>query len=207
MRTSQMISIIDGDRFLLFRIREMGALKLESWLLRAGKLLGEAKGGEDAFVAARILFEEGPFRLYLADTAKDGTLMEEMLACCSLIDDDGQEIRLSTANINTYVTELRTLLRLRREVLLCNLRFYPEGARKPLDLPRERAFRKVMEARTYARPVNVPGIAAAIITQRMTSLADLEKTYSFMDALDMLEVCNVRNYNKWARQEGVNRGR
>jgi hypothetical protein len=98
-------------------------------------------------------------------------------------------------------------LALRRAALRLNLRFYAAGARRRLTLPREWAFRNVLESRTFAKPVNVPGITGSVISQGMASMADMQSTYSFPDALDMLELLNVRNYNQWAAQEAAKRAR
>ena len=207
MRKTRHTQIADGNGDLLFRIKEMSAMDLESWLLRAGKLMEGEKGGKDPFLAAGILFEEGPLRLYIADAPTGGVLMEEMLACCSIVDEFKRETPLSRDNVDYFIEDLETLVSLRRKALILNLRFYPSGTREPLELPREWTFRKAMEANTFARPVNVPGITASVVGQGMASLQGMQENYSFPDALDMLEVLNVRNYNQWAAHEAAKRGR
>lgn len=207
MRRIIHVHFVENGRPQRFKIREMSALNLESWLLRAGKLLGAEKDGKDPFAAARILFEEGPLRLYLADAAKDGLLMEEMLACCFAVEEDGRETQLSRKTADAFLKDVTTLINLRQEALLLNLHFYPAGVREPLELPREWAFRKALEAKTFARPVNVPGISGSVISQGMASLHDMQENYSFPEALDMLELLNIHNYNQWAAQETAKHGR
>ena len=208
MRITQEVGMRENDRSLQFKIKEMSALNLESWLIRAGRLLGREKNKEDPFFAAGVMFEEGPLRLYLRDTAENnGKLMEEILACCSVVDESGWPTQLSRNNIDNFIEDMATLVNLRQEALILNLRFYPDGAREHLELPREWSFRKALEAVTFARPANVPGITGSILSQGMTSLREMQDYYSFMDALDMLEVLNVRNYNQWAAREAARHGR
>ena len=40
-----------------------------------------------------------------------------------------------------------------------------------------------------------------IISQRLATLYELQTVYSYEDALNLLEVVTVRNYNEWAAAE------
>ena len=102
---------------------------------------------------------------------------------------------------------MRPLLALRRTVLREQLAFAFDGARKPLPLPKEAAFSRVCRERATARTVNVPQVAASLISQGVTSLNELRSSYTFADALDLLEIVNVRNYNHWAASEAARQRR
>ena len=220
MLTTHQFTIHDRNRPLTFHIHEMPALRLESWLIRAGRVLapeafstdaadatGKPKG--DALTAAKLLFEKSLLPLYLQSGAK-GTnlsLMDELLACCFIVDEDGQEIPLSPDNVDHFIESLTTLQILRREALAHNLRFYTNPDRQEFTLPREAKFRRALDSQTFAHAANIPPIVGSVISQGMASLQGMQSSHSFTDALDMLELLNVRNYNQWAAQEAAKNGR
>ena len=202
MRETRTITITDRGAPKTFIIREMPALAFEDWLNRAGQCLyGKDRTKEpNPMAPGRALYMSGPGLLYLAHGGL--ALLRELESCCS-VPFEGEELPLSPEFIEFYIDDLGTLLILRREVLKLHLRFLAEGARQELTLPREWAFRKTLKERTFAKPVNIPGITGSVISQSMASMADMQNTYGFTDALNMLELLNVRNYNQWAAQEAA----
>ena len=206
MRTTQPILLHDNGRPLRFVIRHMPALQLEAWLERAAELLPERPGTTPRHPAtlASELLQRGAFALARADAIQAAALQDEMLACCSFIDpESGAETPCSPELIGSLLHDVRTLLTLRRALLREQLAFAFDGTRKPLLLPKEAAFRRASGERTAARTVNVPQVAAILIGQGVTSLNELRSSYTFADALDLLEIINVRNYNQWDANEAA----
>ena len=206
MRTTKTILLHDSGRPLRFAVRLMPALHMEAWLERAAELQPDHPGATPAHPAALAahLLRRGPFALACAGGEPAAALLDEMLSCCSYIDPESNtEIPCSREFIGGLISDLRTLLALRRAVLRENLSFAREGIRKPLPLPKEAAYRRASGERTAARTVNVPQVSAILISQGVASLNDLRGGYTFADALDLLEVVNVRNYNQWAANEAA----
>ena len=53
-----------------------------------------------------------------------------------------------------------------------------------------------------AELANVSPIFGSIIGHQLASLRELETVYSLPDALDLMEIITVRNYNEWAVNKG-----
>lgn len=211
MNREEIVSLEDGGRKVTFGIRKMPALRMEAWLTRAAEVLppelARPVAGSPTALAELIL-RRG--LLALACGGGDGArrLLDELMACCMLKDpESGLDVPCTPAVIDEWLGNVRTLLRLRQAALLVNLSFAMDGARKTLVLPREAAFRRAAAEQTQARTVNVPQVCAALISQGIASLNDLRNIYSYTDALDLLEVLNVRNYNLWAAAEEARRKR
>jgi len=66
-----------------------------------------------------------------------------------------------------------------------------------------------MNRARLAELANVSPVLGAIIGHRLATLRELETVYSLPDALDLLEIITVQNYNAWAavQAEGLDRGR
>ena len=207
MTEEMILSFNDHGTRRLFAIRQMRALPMEKWLERAVKILPQEQtaNASPMDLAVRIL-ERGLIALACAEPEISGPLMEDLLRCCSAVDPDtGARTPCSSRAINQQVDDVRTLLQLRAASLRCNMSFVFEEGRRELTLPKESAFRRAAEERTYARTVNVPQVTAALISQGAASLHDLRSTYTYGDALDLLEILNVRNYNYWAGAEAAER--
>jgi hypothetical protein len=202
------IHLNDRGRTLTFRLREMSAWALESWLLRAGALLIGPKGAgrDDPFAAAGILLSRGLKAFLPAGDESCLDLLDEMLEGCSLVA-DGAELPCDRPTLEARISDVLTLFSLRKAVLGLNLRPCRAGARKDFVLPREYAFRKALGTCTQAKPANVTSVVGTVIGQGMASMLDMQRSYSFGDALDMLELLNVRNYNQWAVREAAKHGR
>jgi hypothetical protein len=200
MRKQLSFTLSEQGRLLTFLVREMSAYDLESWLIRADRLLHDDEKN-DPFRATNLLLSKGAVCLNAKSFDQAQVLHEDMLQTCSIVLDDGETAPLSINTIDNYLEDVRTLFALRLKILGVQLRFATQGVRTFFRLPRDAAYRQAVEKYTFAKSVNVPAIAAALIGQRVVSLADLQSAYSFGDALDILEVLNVYNYNQWQKQE------
>ena len=205
MRTSRSLNIRDRGKDKSFLIREMPALSFEIWLMQAGAILSGKP--EDLYATADSLSRRGASALFRTDYETLRPLLAALLDCCSLRE-NGRDIPLTSDDaVDHCIDDVRCLFLLRRASLELHLAFCAGGARRALLLPRESAFRKAVDARTYARPANVPAVAGALVSQGMASILDLQTHYGFEDALNMLELLNVRNYNQWAADDAAKRGR
>lgn len=63
-----------------------------------------------------------------------------------------------------------------------------------------------MKKTAYADYANVSGTIGTLIGKNMATLNDLDTIYSLPDALNMLEIVTVQNYNDWAAMEASKNG-
>ena len=137
MRKEKTIVIDDRGKSLTFKIREMSALQLESWIARAGILLAatgildETKVdvrnvGEIAEGVSRTLAHSGIAALGKLDYDKARPLLDELLACCSRVD-AGVEQPLTSDVLEGFIEDVRTLFTLRKEALALNFDFFAQG--------------------------------------------------------------------------------
>ena len=137
MRKEKTIVIDDRGRSLTFKIREMSALRLESWIARAGILLaatgmldetrvGVRNAGEIAAGVARAVGESGISALGRLDYDKARPLLDELLSCCSRVD-AGVEQPLTPDVLEGFIEDVRTLFTLRKEALALNFGFFAQG--------------------------------------------------------------------------------
>lgn len=205
MRSGKTIILKDGDREIAFCIRRMPALHLESWLARAAEIMPPEKvlpALSSPIALATLVLQRGLLALACGENAT--ALLEELLCCCAVIDTEtGVETPCSSQDIHGCIRDVSTLLCLRKAALQTNLSFAFDGTRKPLTLPQETAFRLAYTEQARAKTVNVPQVTASLIAQGIASLNDLRTIYTYDDALDLLEILNVRNYNQWAALEAA----
>lgn len=137
MRKEKNIVIDDRGRSLTFKIREMSALRLESWIARAGILLAATgildetrvdvrNAGEIAAGVARAVGESGISALGRLDYDKARPLLDELLFCCSRVD-AGVEQPLTPDVLEGFIEDVRTLFTLRKEALALNFGFFAQG--------------------------------------------------------------------------------
>ena len=137
MRKEKTIVIDDRGRSLTFKIREMSALRLESWIARAGILLAATgildetrvdvrNAGEIAAGVARAVGESGISALGRHDYDKARPLLDELLSCCSRVD-AGVEQPLTPDVLEGFIEDVRTLFTLRKEALALNFGFFAQG--------------------------------------------------------------------------------
>ncbi|MBE1237439.1 hypothetical protein IHV25_07230 [Phaeovibrio sulfidiphilus] len=119
------IDLTDGGRTLRFRIRPMGARKQERWLARLALVLARAgramPAGTPALHLPAHLFTAGGLAS-LSDVPFDRLepLLDEMWENVFRVLDSGVAVQLKPETIDGVVTDVRTLLALRREVLRLN---------------------------------------------------------------------------------------
>ena len=131
MRKEITIDIQDREQLLTFKIREMPATKLESWIIRAFLILTGGSGKyppvSDMKAAGAYLTENGLQVLGMLDYEKARPLLDELLACCSRVVEKVEE-RCTPESVDAYVQDVKTLFTLRLESLKLNLGFWlPEA--------------------------------------------------------------------------------
>lgn len=134
MRKEKIITLDDRGKKLTFKIREMSATGLESWIIRAMLLIGadKTKGRTDIKNAADFIKTDGLQLISSLDYEKARPLLDELLACCSRID-GGIEQLCTPETVDGYIEDVKTLIALRMEALKLNLDFLaPEN---PSDSP------------------------------------------------------------------------
>lgn len=128
MLKSKIITIKDGENELRFKIRQMTATDMESWVLRVAQLaassdLGDVSKGVEGVVSS---ITKNPAKFIASvDYAKFKPLWDELLKCCSKVDDRVEQ-QCDIENVNSYVTNFATLIRLRVEALSLNFGFFSE---------------------------------------------------------------------------------
>ena len=131
MLREKTVTIEDRGNPLTFRIREMPAVQLESWTMRAVLVLAgagsdvPADGGVEG--AAAYLAKHGLSALGRIDFDKAKPLLDEMLGCASRVVDRIEE-RVTPETADAYISDFRTLLKLRKECLALNFDFFSAGA-------------------------------------------------------------------------------
>jgi hypothetical protein len=141
MRKTVEVAITDRGAELRFRITEMPATRLESWVMRALLLLGPVLGkvdGEDVTLAdaGRLLGSKDLWSvLSTIDYDRGKPLLDEMLECCERID-AGVPQRCTSSSVDAYVSDVSTLFKLRMEALKLNLAFFGQGRENPSPFPR-----------------------------------------------------------------------
>jgi hypothetical protein len=132
-RKESIITIQDRDQELTFKIREMPATKLESWIIRALLLVAgsgaQVPDGSDIKAAGAFLAEKGLNALGNIDFEKARPLLDELLGCCSRVIERIEE-RCTPETVDAYILDVKTLFTLRMEAIKLNLGFLgPEAAR------------------------------------------------------------------------------
>lgn len=138
MRKETIVTIQDRDQSLSFRIREMPATQLESWIIRALLIIAGSgatvPSGPDIRKVGAYLAEHGLAALGAIDFEKVRPLLDELLGCCSILVDK-LEKRLTPDSVDDHIQDVKTLFALRKEVLQLNLGFLRGEDGKPSDSP------------------------------------------------------------------------
>lgn len=58
----------------------------------------------------------------------------------------------------------------------------------------------------YADYANISGIVGVVVGRGLATLDELDTVYSFPDALNLLEIITVQNYNEWSAMEAAKNG-
>lgn len=126
MLKSKIVTIKDGDNEIKFKIRQMTATDMESWVLRVAQLAASADLGDTSKGVEKVISQiaENPTKFIASvDYAKFKPLWDELLKCCSKVDDRIEQ-QCDIENVNAYVSSFVTLIRLRVEVLNLNFGFF-----------------------------------------------------------------------------------
>lgn len=146
MREEKVINLVDGERALTFVVRQMSAIKAESFIYRVAILLAKAGGSElkdvsmdsirtavqgngDEFPAERIIRLIGAL-----DYEKAKSLMDELLAECYYIPDPsnmGVRLACTEQTLDGNITNPITIMRLRVEALKVNFGFFRSAVTSP----------------------------------------------------------------------------
>lgn len=129
MIKSKIITIKDGENELRFKIRQMPATDMESWVLRVAQLAASADLGDTSKGIEGVISEiiKNPQKFISSvDYAKFKPLWDELLKCCSKVDDRVEQ-QCDIENVDTYISNFVTLVRLRVEVLNLNFGFFTES--------------------------------------------------------------------------------
>ena len=133
-RREKIIIIKDREQELTFKIREMPATHLESWIIRSVILLAGAGAdvplGRDIHASVAYLAERGLASLGNIDFEKAKPLLDELLGCCSRLVENIEE-KCTPASVDSYVEDISTLLQLRMEAIKLNLGFFKPGTGNP----------------------------------------------------------------------------
>lgn len=150
MLREKLVTLEDRGNRLQFRIREMPAVQLEAWAMRAALVLANAgseiPAGDGIESAAKFLTEHGLAALAKIDYDKAKPLLDEMLGCCSRVTDKLEE-KVTPETANAYIGDFRTLLKLRMEAFRMNFDFFGGGSQS--DTP-EKPDTLTLNARSKA---------------------------------------------------------
>lgn len=210
MRIEQEIHLVEQEQQLVFIVRQMSAFQLERWLERALRILPPDQPGlaTHPIKAAQYILHQGLLLLACRDPLAGTALLEELLLCCKAVEPiTRSQIPCSADKIDQLVESAETLLLLRQAALRVNLDFALAGARQYLTLPKASAFERAKAQQNPGSTVNIPQLTSSLISHGAASLHDLQTTYSYGDALDLLEIVNVRNYNQWTVYESAKQGK
>jgi predicted glycoside hydrolase/deacetylase ChbG (UPF0249 family) len=123
-RKEKIIDIQDREQLLTFKIKEMPATKMESWLFRAASLLASAWKQTMAGAAPtnfdNISLESKLSILGEIDYEKAEPLLNELLSCCSRMVEKVEE-RCTPQSVDNYILDVSTLFKLRLEAVKLNL--------------------------------------------------------------------------------------
>lgn len=141
MRREVTVTLDDRGNELTFKIREMSALQLERWIMRACLVL--SRGGLKLpeamdMHAALALLRRGDYKTLLQvlsgiEIEDAQPLLDSMLSGCARMVGKA-EMALTPALIDDVIADVRTLFALRMEILKLNFGFFTEGG--PLSSPR-----------------------------------------------------------------------
>ncbi len=123
MRREKELIVNDRGRELRFKIVEMSAIELDSWLTRMSLLRGKAGLSENFFPKGGEA-ETDPVSMAMGavDFEQIWPLMNEMLACCRRVDAGIEQI-CTPESVGGFIEDVRTLNILRTEALQLNLDF------------------------------------------------------------------------------------
>lgn len=130
-RKEKIIEIQDREQLLKFKIREMSAVQLERWMLRAVILISKANPelpeNADIAKAGEFILQNWTSLIGNLDPDKTEIMLDEMLGCCSRVIDKIEE-KCTPESVDAYIMDVKTLFNLRLEAVKLNLGFFAQGA-------------------------------------------------------------------------------
>lgn len=120
MRKESTITLTDGGEQKIFKIRQMPASKAERWVYKLVLLLGSG-------ASMNVLTDPAALFAALNEKPYDKVqeLLDDLLSCVSRCADGGIETQLTNDNVDGFVEEMITLMKLRVEAFKAN-HFFPQ---------------------------------------------------------------------------------
>lgn len=127
MRKTKEITLQENGENLIFIIEQMPATKMQLWLLKALSLLcGTELASMDFSLLQKEFKTKGFALLQGLDIAKAEPLINELYSCVRRKVDNAL-IQVSEQNIDSIITDVRTLFALQKEILTHNFDFFTES--------------------------------------------------------------------------------
>ena len=111
----------DGGETRHFRIKQMSATQAERFTFKLLLLIGANGGNVETGDLSGLLGS-----LSSAPYEKIQELLDELLSCCSIVKEN-VEVKLTDANVDTFIDSRNTLLQLRAEAFKVNDFFQTSG--------------------------------------------------------------------------------
>ena len=111
----------DGGATLHFKIKQMSATQAERFTFKLLLLIGANGGNVETGDLSGLLGS-----LSSAPYEKIQELLDELLSCCAIVKEN-VEVKLTEANVDTFIESRNTLLQLRAEAFKVNDFFQTSG--------------------------------------------------------------------------------
>lgn len=144
MRKEKIIYIVDDGNELVFKVKQMSAIKQERWINRvlilaaganvlsgvlSGLKLNKLQNGLKNLTIDKMVSILGGI-----DYDKVEPLYNELLECCYHVPDKGNlnfTTQLNADNADSIIGDVKTLYKLRMEALKINFGFFSNGVQSP----------------------------------------------------------------------------
>lgn len=115
------VNLDDGGATLHFRIKQMSATQAERWTFKMMMLIGAAGGSTKGDDLAGILgtLSNAPYE-------RIQELLTDLLSCCAIVKEN-VEVQLTEENVDGFISNRNTLMRLRAEAFKVNDFFQTGG--------------------------------------------------------------------------------
>ena len=121
MRKEIDVMLDDGGESLHFRIKQMSATQAERWTFKMMMLIGAAGGSTKGDDLSSILAT-----LSNAPYERIQELLTDLLSCCSIIKEN-VAVQLTEENVDGFISNRNTLIKLRAEAFKVNDFFQTGG--------------------------------------------------------------------------------
>ena len=164
MRKETVITLNDRGNELTFKIKEMSAMQLQKWMLKAGILLARSgvlskfeqeqiNEGNITGTVLNVISTRGIslFREIRIDIDELQALLDELLCCCYRVD-GAVNIQLSPDIIDGMIEDVTTLFKLEAEAIKINFGFFDKGGlsdiRKDSESPKTATSKQKISMRS-----------------------------------------------------------